>query len=276
MSCLVHRANATLVQLLTHCSCSVWCKYSYSWRWFSSQNCRNNKNWPRQERLNVGIGGSCSSYWGIAHPIQREYKLQIIAGWKECHFDCAAFSYFQLAVWHPGSMILGQEDLSSCPQLTLCSQGWLCTQSLPALACRAAPLHLLTQQQQAGIKLFVLFLYSIYKIQDNVSSSSPEQKKMAKAAELSITAQARPAQLHSPRDMGNSWIQTAKALSSTTKKSNQGLLDKYCIDLLAVVDMLEFWHFLPDVQLRILGIFWQMVYFIFIHKLISVRYQDHV
>lgn len=86
--CLVHRVNSTVVSL-THFSCSVWCKYSYSWSWFSSQNCRNNKNCLsclRQERLNVGTGGSCSIYWGLAHPTQREYKWQIIAGWKECHF----------------------------------------------------------------------------------------------------------------------------------------------------------------------------------------------
>lgn len=42
----------------------------------------------------------------------------------------------------------------------------------------------------------------VFYLQDNVSSSSLDLKKMAKSAKLSITGQAKPTELDSPRDTG--------------------------------------------------------------------------
>lgn len=168
----------------------------------------------------------------------------MIAGWKECHFDCAAFSYFQLAVCHTwkhdpkpsGSFILPSHYslLSRLAMYTV--SAWLSMQcsSFPS------PYRTTTNWDQAFLAS-ILVLY----LQDNVSSSSLDQEKMAKSAELSITGQARP---DSSRDMGNWWLQTAKLLSSTTtKKSSQGLSDKYCSRLISSVDMLGYWYFQPDI-----------------------------
>lgn len=94
-----------------------------------------------------------------------------------------------------------------------------------------SPYRTKTNWDQAFLA-FVLVFY----LQDNVSSSSLNQKKMAKSAELSVTGQARPTQLDSPRDMGNWWIQTAKVLSSTAKNNQtKDFWTNTAIDLLTLL-----------------------------------------